>query len=48
MANQYRLPQPLRSVPLSLAVTTAVGSKIAWLVLAFSSLFFWLFCASTS
>ena len=45
MAHEFRLPQPPRSVPLTLAVTTAAGSKIAWFVLAFSSLFFWLFCA---
>jgi len=44
MSREFRLPPPPRNVPISLAVTTAVGSIIAWLLLAFSSLFFWLFC----
>lgn len=44
MSREFRLPPPPRNVPFSLAATTAVGSIIAWLVLAFSSLFFWLFC----
>jgi Protein of unknown function (DUF3592) len=45
MSRHFRLPPPPRSVPFSLSVATAVGSIIPWLLLAFSSLFFWLFCA---
>jgi hypothetical protein len=45
MPNDFRLPSPPRAVPLSFVVVNAAGSKIAWLVLAFASLFFWLFCA---
>jgi len=45
MSYESHLPPPPRDVPLPLAAVTAVGSKIAWLVLAFSSIFFWLFCA---
>jgi len=44
MSRDFRLPPPPRSVPFSLSAVTAVGSTIAWLLLAFSSLFFWLFC----
>jgi hypothetical protein len=40
-----RLPPPPRSVPLTLFVVNAAGSKIAWLVLGFASIFFWGFCA---
>jgi hypothetical protein len=43
MSREFRLPPPPRSVPFSLALVTAVGSIIPWLLLAFSSLFFWLF-----
>jgi len=45
MSFDFRLSPPPRSVPFSLAAVTAVGSIIAWLLLAFSSIFFWLFCA---
>jgi hypothetical protein len=46
MSDEYRLPPPPRSVPLPLVVNLAVGSKIAWLVLVFASIFAWLFCAN--
>ncbi len=41
--SELPLPPPPRSVPLSLLLANALGSKIAWLVLAFSSIFFWFF-----
>jgi len=41
--QELRLPPPPRHVPLSLFIANATGSKIAWLVLAFASVFFWFF-----
>ncbi|HEY4641714.1 MAG TPA: DUF3592 domain-containing protein [Thermoanaerobaculia bacterium] len=45
MQKEFRLPPPPRNVPLPLAIVMVTGSKIAWGVLAFASIFFWLFCA---
>jgi hypothetical protein len=44
MSTDFRLSLPPRRVPLSFVVVNTAGSKIAWLILAFASLFFWLFC----
>ena len=44
VSSDFRLPLPPRAVPLSFVVVNVAGSKIVWLILAFSSIFFWLFC----
>jgi len=44
-SNGQHFPPAPRSVPLSLFFANALGPPIVWLILAFSSIFFWGFCA---